>query len=158
MILIELNNLRTDFSVRALYTRQHNPTVLLLITVLSLVRAGFILYSLFLGAWLFAKRNRSEPSCREYDRYIFLWLMALSLITSFTNFATPRWYTLMAASQIPALLLFYLIIPQHNFWPRIFPGLTFTVIQLVLYATYKTPPPVFGFVSVYVGYVLSNII
>lgn len=158
IILIQLSDIHVDMTLHMFFNHQHDSTSLLMVKVLAVCRFGFILYSVLFGAWLLKMIMRPEPLYQKYDRHIFVWLMLLVFITSYTSFLFPRWYTIGAMVHIPALLLFYLIIPQHNFWLRISPGLSFTVAQFILYALYKTPPPLFGFTSVYSGYILSNII
>jgi sensor histidine kinase YesM len=110
------------------------------------------------GAWLLKMLVKPKPFYQKYDRYLFFWLMLLALIVSCSNFTNPPWYTGEAASQIPCLILFYLLIPQHKFWMRVLPSLSFTVVQVIQYTFFKTPPPLLGFVSVYTGYTLVNIV
>ena len=158
IILIQFVNFHSDLKLQAYYRHQQLSTSVTLFQVLSFCRIGFTLYSMLFGLWLLKMLTQQKNFYQKYDRYIFFWLMALVLITSFTSFASPRWYNLEATIHIPALLLFYLTIPQHNFWLRLLPGFTLTVLELSLYSFFKTPPPLFGFINVYTGYILSNIV
>ena len=158
IILIQFVDFHSNMTLHMYYSRMHYSTGLMWIRFLSLGRMGFVLCSALFGAWLLWMLVKPKPLYQKYDRYLFIWIMLLTGITSCNGFISPRWYPLSVVSHIPALLLFYLIIPQHNFWLRIFPGLSFTVVQIILYAFFKTPPPLFGFTGVYSGYILSNII
>ena len=157
LTLINLGKLYSDSTLEAAYIRQHDFTLQILVRVLSFCRIGFTLFSILFGVWLLKMLAKPKPFYQKYDRYVFFWLISLGMITNLTHFTTPRWPTEVAGPMV-ALILYYLVLPQHNFWLRILPNLFFTVLQLILYAFGKTPasPPIHT--NFYFSYILSNMI
>ena len=119
------------------------------------IRIFSIGISAALIVWLLSRRN--SPAITKYARYIFIWELIIACTAFTIALSRPTTFYLSIASELPVLILIYLVMPQHNRLLRITPPVLYSIGIGMIFYFYKEAPVHIGFMNVYEGLIVSNI-
>lgn len=125
-----------------------------LMPILIMFRLIFISFSLLLGIWLVCKKK----TFAVYDYTIFSWECILVMLAVVANMAKPDWFHMGITMEIVGISMFYVIIPQYNFFLQVIPPLVYTFFLLYLYMFIKVPPEGMNFISMYAALISTNFV
>jgi len=124
--------------------------------ILLILRGNGIIISLTIIIWLISHRNK--PKSMQYERYIFVWELAIVIMSLYSDIIRPQSYYLSSTVEIPVIMFLYLLVPQHNRLLRILPPTIFSIGLVLIYYFHKVPPETLGFGSLYIGIVFVNLL
>lgn len=113
-------------------------------------------FSIKLCLWLVKNLKKPKPS--KFDRNVFYWAVLIIISSSISELNRPETYYFGAMVQIPSIMMFYLVLPQHQRIFRVIPPLLFSIFLVIIFVVRKDSSGDLNFNNFYLGIIFVNFI